>query len=45
MGDLTPGTFTYAAVGDVHGPFTALQETEFLFYTDGPFDYYLAEKK
>ena len=38
-GVLTPGMFTYAAVTERHGPFTAEEETEFLFYTDGPFDY------
>jgi quercetin dioxygenase-like cupin family protein len=44
-GLMTPGSFSYAAVNEPHGPFTAEQETEFLFYTDGPFDYYLADKK
>ncbi|MBI1898290.1 MAG: cupin domain-containing protein [Acidobacteria bacterium] len=38
-GDLTPGTFIYSAVQERHGPFQALEETEILFYTDGPFDY------
>lgn len=41
----TPGSFHYAAVNEAHGPLTALEETEILFYTDGPFDYHLAEKK
>ncbi len=40
----TPGSFNYAALGEVHGPFTAVEETEILFYTDGPFDYHLAKK-
>lgn len=44
-GLLTPGMFTYAAVNERHGPFVAEQETEFLFYTDGPFDYFIDEKK
>ena len=28
-----------------NGPFVAEEETEFLFYTDGPFDYFIDEKK
>jgi len=44
-GNLTPGTFNYAAVNERHGPFVALEETEFLFYTDGPFDYYVEDQK
>src|SRR5690349_8914916 len=44
-GVLTPGTFTYAAVNERHGPFVAEEETEFLFYTDGPFDYFIDEQK
>jgi quercetin dioxygenase-like cupin family protein len=43
-GVLTPGTFTYAAVNERHGPFVAEQETEFLFYTDGPLDYHIDDK-
>ena len=43
-GLLTPGTFTYAAVNERHGPFVAEQDTEFLFYTDGPFDYFIEDK-
>ena len=43
-GVLTPGTVTYAAVNERHGPFVAEEETEFLFYTDGPFDYFIEEK-
>ena len=43
-GVLTPGTFSYAAVNERHGPFVAEEETEFLFYTDGPFDYFIEEK-
>ena len=27
-----------------HGPFVAEQDTEFLFYTDGPFDYFIEDK-
>ncbi len=38
-GDLTPGMFLYSAINERHGPFTALEETELLFYTDGPFDF------
>ncbi len=38
-GDLTPGMFIYSAVNERHGPFTALEETDLLFYTDGPFDF------
>ena len=38
-GDLTPGMFVYSAVNERHGPFTALEETELLFYTNGPFDF------
>ncbi len=44
-GDLTPGTFSYAAVNERHGPFLAEEETEFLFYTDGPFDFFVEDKK
>ena len=43
-GMLTPGTFTYAAPNERHGPFVAEQDTEFLFYTDGPFDYFIEDK-
>jgi quercetin dioxygenase-like cupin family protein len=42
---MTPGSFSYAAVTERHGPFVAEQESEFLFYTDGPFDYFVDEKK
>ncbi|MGH9657800.1 MAG: cupin domain-containing protein [Bryobacteraceae bacterium] len=38
---LTPGMFIYAAVNERHGPFVAEEETEFLFYTDGPFDFFV----
>ncbi len=38
-GDLLPGMFVYSAVNERHGPFTALEETDLLFYTDGPFDF------
>ncbi len=44
-GDLTPGTFSYAAVNERHGPFFAEEETEFLFYTDGPFDFFVENGK
>ncbi len=44
-GDLTPGTFTYAAVNERHGPFVAMEETEILFYTDGPFDMKIEDTK
>jgi quercetin dioxygenase-like cupin family protein len=44
-GVLTPGTFSYAAINERHGPFVALDESEFLFYTDGPFDFYVEDKK
>jgi quercetin dioxygenase-like cupin family protein len=44
-GDLTPGKFIYAAVNERHGPFVAEEETEFIFYTDGPFDFFVEDKK
>lgn len=44
-GVLTPGTFVYSAVNERHGPFTALEETELLFYTDGPFDFHVEDIK
>ena len=44
-GDLVPGTFTYAAVNERHGPFFAAEETEIYFYTDGPFDIHIEDKK
>jgi quercetin dioxygenase-like cupin family protein len=44
-GVMKPGSFSYAAVNERHGPFVAEEETEFLFYTDGPFDYFIDEKK
>jgi hypothetical protein len=34
----------YAAVNERHGPFVAEEKTEFLFYTDGPLDYFIEEK-
>ncbi|MEZ5404492.1 MAG: hypothetical protein R2729_32740 [Bryobacteraceae bacterium] len=40
----TPGNFHYAAVNERHGPLEALEESEILFYTDGPFDYHVEEK-
>jgi len=44
-GDLVPGTFTYAGVNERHGPFMAVEETEIYFYTDGPFDMKIEDKK
>jgi quercetin dioxygenase-like cupin family protein len=38
-GDLTAGMFTYAAPKEKHGPYTAVEATEILFYTDGAFDF------
>ena len=42
-GDLTPGMFTYAAPNEEHGPYTAIEPSKVLFYTDGPFDFILAK--
>lgn len=42
-GDLVPGMFTYAAPKESHGPFTAVEPTEILFYTDGPLDFIVDE--
>ena len=44
-GPLTPGTFVYSAPHERHGPFLAQQETELLFFTDGPFDFFVDDKK
>jgi anti-sigma factor ChrR (cupin superfamily) len=44
-GDLTPGSFIYDAVNERHGPFIAVEESEILFYTDGPFDMHIEDKK
>ncbi len=44
-GDLTPGTFVYSAVNERHGPFVALEETVVFFYTDGPLDFVVEDKK
>src|SRR5438093_8643982 len=44
-GVFTAGTFLYSAVNERHGPFTAVEETEILFYTDGPFDYFVEDSK
>jgi anti-sigma factor ChrR (cupin superfamily) len=44
-GDLTPGSFTYDAVNEHHGPLIAVEESEILFYTDGPFDMHIEDKK
>jgi quercetin dioxygenase-like cupin family protein len=43
-GDLPAGTFTYAAPNERHGPYNAVEETEILFYTDGPFDFHVDNK-
>ncbi len=40
-GELRPGTFLFSAKNDRHGPITALEETEILFHTNGPFDFHL----
>lgn len=34
----TPGTFVYVPALNVHGPFTAEEESDVLFFVDGPFD-------
>jgi quercetin dioxygenase-like cupin family protein len=34
----TPGTFIYAPSLNVHGPFTAEEQSDVLFFVDGPFD-------
>ena len=44
-GPLSPGTFVYSAPHERHGPFLAEQETELLFFTDGPFDFFVDDKK
>ena len=44
-GDLVPGSFTYDAVNERHGPLIAVEESEILFYTDGPFDMHIEDKK
>lgn len=44
-GEMTQGNFIYSAVNERHGPFTALEETEILFYTDGPFDYHIDDSQ
>ena len=38
----TPGTFVYAPPGNVHGPFTADEISDVLFFVDGPFDVFAA---
>ncbi|HYZ85399.1 MAG TPA: cupin domain-containing protein [Bryobacteraceae bacterium] len=38
-GELTPGTFLFSAKGERHGPIVALEESEILFHTQGPFDF------
>lgn len=42
---LTAGMFIYAAPNERHGPFEAEEDTEFLFYTDGPFDFFVEDGK
>ncbi len=42
-GDLLPGMFTYAAPNEPHGPYTAVESTQTLFYTDGPLDFIVDE--
>jgi len=44
-GPLTPGSFVYSAPHERHGPFLAEQETELLFFTDGPFDFFVDDPK
>ena len=44
-GPATPGMFLFAAPHERHGPYTAEQETEILFFTDGPFDYIVDDPK
>ncbi|MBI3665446.1 MAG: cupin domain-containing protein [Acidobacteria bacterium] len=44
-GPLTPGTFVYSAPQERHGPFLARVETELLFFTDGPLDFFVEDKK
>lgn len=38
-GVLTPGMFAYAAPGERHGPFVITEDSEALFFTDGPLDF------
>ncbi|HET6603808.1 MAG TPA: hypothetical protein VFG21_06270 [Xanthomonadaceae bacterium] len=38
-----PGHFFYAPAGHVHGPIEALEDVEFLLWTDGPLDLHLVE--
>jgi quercetin dioxygenase-like cupin family protein len=44
-GDMTPGTFLYSAKGERHGPIVALEESEILFHTQGPFDFIVDDVK
>jgi anti-sigma factor ChrR (cupin superfamily) len=44
-GALTPGTFIYSAKDERHGPLTAVEETEILFHTQGPFDFIVEDTK
>jgi len=40
-GPLAAGMFVYSAPHERHGPFLAREETELLFFTDGPFDFFV----
>lgn len=42
-GAMTAGMFAYAAPGEAHGPYSASEETDILFYTDGEFDFIVGE--
>ncbi|MDA0204551.1 MAG: hypothetical protein O3A53_12805 [Acidobacteria bacterium] len=44
-GVVTPGMFLYAAPDERHGPFVYLDESEVLFYTDGPLDFIVDDGK
>ena len=44
-GVIAPGMYVYSPRNQHHGPFTALEETDMLLYTDGPLDYHVAEKQ
>jgi len=43
-GELGPGTFVFSAKNERHGPFVALEQTETLFQTHGPFDFLVDDK-
>jgi quercetin dioxygenase-like cupin family protein len=44
-GVIAPGMYVYSPRNLNHGPFTALEETDMLLFTDGPLDYHVAEKQ